>query len=124
VSPGSRISCFQQLVSDSSKCTHDDYRLHAGSAAHNTDEAPNCRSVFDRSAAKLHHDYIVASLKSALSPTHTVQLRFSFSFSLSLSLSLSWHKTKTHRQMSLLAVGSGKFTYISYIIRCHPPEDT
>jgi len=26
--------------------------------------------------------------------------------------------------MSLLAVGSGKFTYISYIIRCHPPEDT
>jgi hypothetical protein len=78
--------------------------LHAGSAAHNTDEAPNCRSVFDRSAAKLHHDYIVASLKSALSPTHTVQLRFSF------SLSLSWHKTKTHRQMSLLAVGSAEFT--------------
>jgi hypothetical protein len=104
VSPGSSISCFQQLVSDSSKCTHDDYRLHAGSAAHNTDEAPNCRSVFDRSAAKLHHDYIVASLKSALSPTHTVQLRFSF------SLSLSWHKTKTHRQMSLLAVGSAEFT--------------
>src|SRR5208283_4286247 len=110
-----RLPSFQQLVGYPGQSAHHNHRLRTASVLHNANQSTNGIRIFHRRASELHHDYVVASLESALSLQSAHLRRTPF-----LIL-----RNKKPTARSLLAVGSVELSLrVLYFIRSRPPEDT
>jgi hypothetical protein len=82
------LAGLKQLVRDSRERADHDYQLLFQPALYDFNQASDRYRILNRGASKLHHHYIIALLKSALS----LCAHMSF-FSL-------WPQRKTHRQIA------------------------